>query len=261
MTLLGRTNSAVFRAPSAISDRRAFSEQRMQGVARLRASTFVRVQYLVNQPGPGYKLRVSGLVSLKGPHARLRFSQGDGAVVDESVEPEVHNTPLLAGSTSFSIPERVLSRSGEASPLVWISFVDHENAPLSSPICIGHAGHDPLHVEPCFEIPVDATLWLTARGLQRSGPLLDVSGELVLREGIVMRIALAPSSNRFGTPALPCEAFDVVVAARGTTLAASRQRVSANTGGHPFVSLALRDWDGRDAGGEMPVGWVIELKH
>jgi hypothetical protein len=261
MSLLGRTSTAVFRAPSPISERQAFSEQRVQGVARLRASTFVRAQYLSRGSGPGYRLRVSGLVSLKGPQARLRFRPGDGAEVDESVEPEVLNTPLLAVGASFSIPERVLNRPGETSPLVWISFVDHENAPLTSPICIGHAGSDSRHVDPYFELPAVATLWLTPRRMLRSGPQLEMSGELVLRDGIVMRIALAQSSNRFGTPALPCEGFDVVVAARGARLAITRRRVSAVVRGHPFVSLALRDWDGSDAGGEMPVGWIIELKN
>jgi hypothetical protein len=259
MSLIDRSHAAVFESPNRIGARHAFSEQRYQVTAKARASALVRISCESLPPGAGCRIHVAGVMNLRGPQARIRFRQGVSGEIDDSVEPDVLDTQLLPAGTTLPLEGPPISRLESVSPLVWISFVDAGETSLSAPICIGRASRDPLHIEPLFEIPVLATVWLTARRLSRHGPILELSGELVFRDGIVMRVALAPDCNRFGTPARSSETFDLHVAARGASLAVAPRRVSAAVRGTPLVSLELRDWDGRP-GGEIPVGWLTRLK-
>ncbi len=259
MSLIDRSHAAVFESPNRIGARHAFSEQRYQVTAKARATALVRISCETLAPGSGCRLHVAGVMNLRGPQARIRFRQGASGEIDESVEPDVLDSQLLPAGTTLPLVSAPISRLESVSPLVWISFVDAGETPLSSPICVGRASRDPLHIEPLFEIPVLATVWLTARRLSRHGPILELSGELAFRDGIVMRIALAPDCNRFGTPAQGSETFDLHVAARGSSLAIPPRRVSAAVRGTPLVSLGLRDWDGQQ-GSEISVGWLTRLK-
>lgn len=262
MSLIDRSHAAVFESLPGLGSRHAFSEQRFSVAARARASALVRVQGEAQPAVPDVRIRFGGVLSLRGPQARVQFRQGSCGEIDESAEPDIVDTQLLPAGTSLPLNESptAIHRTFPPAVLVWISFVDCSGAPLSAPICIGRAGRDPLHVEPLFELPVLATLWLTARCLSKQGPILDLTGELQIRDGIVMRVAFASGCNRFGTPFQAGETVDVQVVARGGSLPIPPRRVSAPVRGTPLVSLEVRDWDGRRAGVEMPVGWITRLK-
>lgn len=253
------SRAAVFETGSSLGSRRAFSEQRLQSATKLRASALVRVRCEPQQPGPSPRLRAAGVLTLRGPQARVRFRHGSYGEVDESIEPDVVDTVLLPVGTTLPVNEPPIQLRNGAPPMVWISFVDFSGKALSSPICVGRPTGETLHVEPLFELPVQATVWLAARRVSRHGPTLDLTGELQFLEGCAMRVALAGECDPFGSPERILETHDVEVAARGGTLAVPPRRVSAPVRGAPFVSLEVRDWDGRQNGREIPVGWLTPL--
>lgn len=259
MSLLDRSRAAVFESAENFGSRRAFSEQRLQVAAKVRASALVRVRYDANEPGPGPRLRVAGVLTLRGPQARIRFRQGLLGGMDEPDAPEVVDTPLVPAGATIPLQEPSIGRRDSASPLVWISFVDSAGTPLSSPICIGRPSVESLHIEPLFELPVLATVWLAARGMSRHDATLDLTGELTFRDGCAMRVAMAQECNRFGSPERTIESFEVLVAARGGAFPAAPSRVTAPVRGAAFVSLEMLDWDGRSAGREIPVGRLTPL--
>jgi hypothetical protein len=259
MSLFDRSRAVVFESVGSIGSRRAFSEQRFQVATKVRASALVRIRYEAEQPAPSLRLRAAGVLTLRGPQARIRFRHGAGGEIDESVEPDVVDTVLVPAGTTLPVNEPSICRRDFAPPLVWISFVDFSGTTLSPPVCVGRPTGESLHVEPLFEFPVLATVWLAARSVSRQGPTIDLTGELQFRDGCAMRITLGQECDRFGSPERTCKAFDVEVVARGGTLPVPPRRVSAPVRGAPFVSLEVRDWDGRGAGREIPVGWLTPL--
>jgi len=259
MSLMDRSRAAVFESTGGIGSRRAFSEQRFQVPAKLRASALVRVRYEPQQPGPSLRLRAAGVLTLRGPQARIRFRQGSCGEIDESVEPDVVDAVLVPAGETIPLNEPSISRRDTDSPLVWISFVDSSGTTLASPICVGRPSVESRHVEMLFELPVMATVWLAARTISRHGPTLDLTGELQFRDGCAMRVALGWECNRFGCPERTSESYDVPVAGRGEVYPVPPRRVSAPVRGAPLVSLEVRDWDGRGSGREIPVGWLTPL--
>lgn len=261
MTLTDRSRAEVFEAPAGEVSRHAFSEQRIQVAARVRASALVRVRRETRPPSNAAVLHLGGVLTLRGPQARIRFRHGAGGENDDSLEPDVVDTPLLPPGTTLPLvePSRLACRALTPGTLAWISFVDADDSPLASPICIDTSGRGPLHIEPLFEFPATVTAWLIARRLSRQGPIMDLAGELRFPDGIVMRVALAADCNRFGNPSPASETFDVEVAARGGSIAVPRRRVSTLVRGKPLVSIEVRDWDGRRHGLERSVGWLTPL--
>jgi len=256
MFLFGQSNTAVFTAPTPFSERRAFSEQRFQLAARVRASALVRVSCERQDQQPGQRLFVRGHVTLRGPQARLRFRQGSNGEVDERYEPDVVDSALLPAGSMLDVEPPQLPRRGGEFPLAWISFVDSAGTTLSPPICVGRARREPLHVEPLFEIPVFVTLWLSARRQLLKGVVLELAGELVFRDGLVLRTSIAPGCGSFGEPVIDGEYFDTPIAERGASLPLAQHRLPAPGRGRPLVSLQMQDWNGGAAGPELHVGWL-----
>ena len=115
-------------------------------------------------------------------------------------------------------------------------------------------------IDPLFEVPALVTTWVTAAPPTRGEPTVELSGELVIRDGIVMRVTLGPRCNRYGGPEEVVGSRDLALARRGTAIRFPKQKVSTDAGSNPLVSLLLRDWNGSDAGAEMPIGWLGEVR-
>jgi hypothetical protein len=259
MLAIGRSNPAVFMSPFSTGERHAFSEGRLQGAVKARANAVVRVQYQPRDRSAGDRLRVGGLVSLRGPQATLSFRQGDAGAIDESVPPVAQDLELLPPGTSIPIPERVIPLDESASPLLWLSFGDFDQASLSDTTHVGRAPRRPLHVDALFELPALTTTWITVRGISRSGPELLLRGELQLSAGLVLRLELAASGDRNGDPGDQAATHYIPVAARGCAVGFAEHSVAPEVRGQPLVSMALKDWGGHEAGAETPVGWLARI--
>lgn len=259
MISLGRSPRAVFRPAHPVEGRLAFSEQRLQAPAQARGSAVIRVRADSEDRERTWKIHVGGFVMLRAPLARLSFASGEDGRPEAGGEPERSDVPLLPPATVVTIPDRVATRHGPEPPNAWISLVDSEGAQISPPVCVGRPSRRSLHLDPLFEIPVLVTLWLSACASGRGRSAVGLSGEIAARRAVVLRVALAPESNRFGLPGDAAEAFDIVALAPDARLAIPGRQVPAGAGGFPFVSVAMHHWDGRPSGGAVPVGRLTPL--
>jgi hypothetical protein len=258
--LLGRSNPAVFLSTALQGQRKAYSEHRTQVATRVRVRATVRVQTLPSSLDGVSQLKVDATLFLQGPRARLLFRSGTpGSPLPRSA-PAVTDCPLLPPGSALPIMNRMIPIRRDLVPLVWVSFHDSRRRVLSSPICAGHPQRESLFLDPVFDVPAVATTWLTARRLDRRGPVLGLDSEMTLSDGIFMRVLLASSCSILGTPGEGSEATDLEVAAPGAMIDCPSQTVTPEVRGFPLVSMLFRDWSGSDAGSELTVGWFTRLK-
>ncbi len=260
MNPFGRTNTAVFMSPDSIGSRQGFSERRLKGIVNARANSVVRLQHVPGNRSAGPQLRVTGVLSVRGPQARLTFRRGNQGRIDSSIPPLAEDRELLPAGTAFPVREVLVPCRDAEPPVVWVAFMDHEQAVLSSPVCVGRVRREATHVDPLFELPALANTWLSARRNLRTEAELHLSGELVIPGGIVLRLTLASGRQRNGDPGGPLVNFDLTVVARGASVPFAEHSVSPAVRDRPFVSMTLRDWGGRDVGVEEPVGWLSLIR-
>lgn len=256
----GHRAPVVFTSPFPVGGRQAFTEHCIQGVVRVRGRASITVRTQERATSGANRLSISGVVFLRGPRASMLFRPGESGKAHESTRPVATNVALLPTATSLNVPVSSVAHTDATTSLIWISFVDGSDRSLAAPICVGRASDRPLHIDTLFEVPVRTTIWLSAKRLSKSGSTLELNGEVMILDGITMRMALGPRCNPFGGPAEIRHSQEVTVAKRGTVLGLPAQQVSSAVGGHPLVSVLLQDWSGGDVGEEVPIGWLAELK-
>jgi hypothetical protein len=254
-----KVGAAVFVPHTPLGSRLAHSQKLLEAPIHLRIRGTMSMRPLTRSDGrSGAKL--SGSLTLSGPHARVMFRKGAGAEPDVVSAPLVARSALLPASPRVPIPEHtVVSRF--SSPLfIWISFRDMRGGLLGGRCCFGRVEQEVVRAEPIFESPARLSAWLNVRDVDvRRGPLLDVRGDVCLEEGVFMRVSMAQACDVRGEPQGPSETAEIPVIPAGLSVPIPKQEMSPGVGDSPWVSVAFPDGNGGATLQEVPVGRCMRL--
>jgi hypothetical protein len=195
-----RARTAVFVPRVAEGSRIAHSQKLLETVTRIRIRAAISRLAL---PGRGGEqgARVIGSLTLHGPYAGVRFRKGGIGEPDLGSSPVEMGSALLPLSPIIPIPATSVRVRSTDSPYLWAQFVNACLDPLSSSFCLGRCDREAMRLEPTFEVPARLNAWLGARKVsRRSGPVLELSGELYVPDGIFLHLRVSAGCDRFGEP-------------------------------------------------------------
>lgn len=256
---VGHANSAVFLPPPGRDTREAHSEYKVCEWTCARARVRVDFWPAPSDGRPGTRWIVSGTLALSGPSVRVYFRNLGLSEVPGGGAPMVTESPLLPPDTSVRIQPRVLRCRTDQAPYLWVSFVDGSRRILSSPIEVGRLDADEITVGQAFETPVQVSTSLAAHHDGGRGASLGLTGQLVVRHGIVMQLVMSQTNTHAVELIEAPQTKTIEIVPPQFSLEFEPQTVVPGVIERPFVSMVLRDWSGRVAGAESRVGWIEQV--
>jgi hypothetical protein len=254
-----RTRTAVFVPRVAEGSRIAHSQKLLETETRIRIRAAISRLALPGREGD-QGARVTGSLTLHGPYAGVRFRKGGVGEPDLGSSPVEMGSALLPLSPIVPIPGTSVRVRSASPPYLWAQFVNACLDPLSSCYCLGRCDREAMRLEPTFEAPARLTAWLSARKVsRRSGPVLELSGELRVPDGIFLHLRTSAGCDRLGEPCDVLEVTEAVIVSPGATVDVPQRIVTAGTAGNPWVSIALRAAEAGPAESEIPVGRCVQL--
>ena len=255
-----KSSATVFVPESSEGTHIAHSHRLLESATRvrIRGTVSMRPMSRTDEPVPGVSLR--GSLYLKGPYAGVRFRKGRGGRPDTGSAPVEVGGHLLPSGPRVAIPEyRLISRSATA-PFLWVGFMNARREPLAVSCCLGRCDSEVSWIQPTFDVPARLTAWLHARALNdRQGPVIDLSGELLIPDGVFMHVRMATDCDRRGEPEGIAQGLDIMVITPGATIDVPERKVSPGNVGGPWVSVAVRDHEHAGSLDEIAVGRCIRL--
>jgi hypothetical protein len=254
-----RSHTAVFVPRVAEGSRIAHSQKLLETLTRLRIRAAISRLALPGREGE-QGARVVGSLTLHGPYAGVRFRKGGVGEPDLGSSPVEMGSALLPLSPIIPIPGTSVRVSSASAPYLWAQFVNACLDPLSSAFCLGRCDREAMRLEPTFEVPARLSAWLGARKVsRRSGPVLELSGELYIPDGIFLHLRVSAGCDRLGEPRDILEVTETPILSPGTRVDVPQRVVTAGIAGNPWVSIALRTAEAGPAESEIPVGRCVQL--
>jgi hypothetical protein len=254
-----RARTAVFVPRVAEGSRIAHSQKLLETVTRLRIQAAISRLALPVRAGE-QGARVIGSLTLQGPYAGVLFRKGGIGEPDLGSSPVEMGSALLPLNPIIPIPGTSVRVRSANAPYLWAQFVNACLDPLSSCYCLGRCDREAMRLEPTFEAPARLTAWLSARKVsRRSGPVLELSGELYVPDGIFLHLRTSAGCDRFGEPRDILEVTEAPILSPGASVDVPQRVVTPGIAGNPWVSIALRAAEAGPAESEIPVGRCVQL--
>jgi len=213
-----------------------------------------------NSPGP--YITLSGEFALGGLGSRLIFrnnAKGTHTYTDESHS----DVTVVPNGSAVTIPKQPSLGGVGGNPFIWIQFTDDKDSPISGEIYLGRCVQG-FTAHPAFDFSVLARAFASfeAAGCYNNpGPTITLSGDLLVRPGLNVRLIFRNNDNPVGGP----HEFDdakvvrVTLVPPGHDVQFPKQPVLGGVGGNPWIWFQFLSGTGVTLTDEYALGRCVQL--